>query len=1149
MNDILVKVGADVSNFTSSLRQATSEMRSFSSQASSQMSGMQSSANAMSSIGSTMTRNVTLPLVGIGTAATITGAKFQRQMSTVGAVSGATGADMEALSDKAREMGATTMFSATEAGEGMEFLARAGYSTDEIMTSIPSVLDLAAAGAIDLGSAADITSNILSGFGMEASETAKVANILALASARSNVEVQGLGEAFKYVGPVASMAGLSIEDTTAAVGLLGDAGIQGGQAGRMLRSGIQSLLAPSDQAAALMEELGINVFDTNGQLKPMPAILAEFEQGLQGMNAEQRAAALEMIFGTDAMSAWSVLIGAGSEELGTFSNQLENAEGTAAAMHEQMSDNLYGDFQALISALQELSLSFFSVAEGPMRTFVQGLTKMVRWFAQTSSGTKTLIIVFGLLAASIGPILVVTAMLINSFITVRNAIMTLQVGLSALGMSFTSISIPILVAITIIGLMVAAVINLWQTNEEFRYNVTLIWTAVKSIISNTLAAIMPVVSAFGAILQVLIQIMAQLIGWVANVAASFLAWIARMMNTHQWISQVITVLAVLAAIIGTVIGVVAAINAVITIFSAIMGIASTAAGIFGAIMAFITSPIGLVIIAIAAVIGVVIALAQKFEWLGNIVDSVTDWISDKWNSFLEFFGGGTEEAADQAASSIEDAGERSTQSLDETAESGVQSSNELRTGVTENTGMMTEQSIADFGQLEQEGNNSFLNLNTDGTDQTSQMLQGVTGNTGQMKDTSSGHFDELAENGQYPMMELNTVAQSESTDMKDGVTSDIEQMASEAGISLDDLEIDGIDSAASMNTGVTGETSVMSSEVLSQIGDMESNATSDFSSLNKNMTSEAKSTSKNVNNAFRAMGKGIGASFKGINNSVTQSMKQLSTDISRAMRRATQTVRTSTNQMKNVMKTGMNGMVNVSRTSFRKMDNLARTSGRRMTSTAKSSMNAVKSAYRSGFNAAASSARSGMNKALNAVRSTNRRIVADTRRLRGQLHSAGAQAMAGLQSGLNSRRGGVMATARGIANSVSRTIKKSLKVKSPSRVLMDIGRDTGLGLEVGLRDSVGRIEKESRRMAQAAVPDVDLAYNSAGGIYGNLSSAVRGSVDVNNNDDKIIGAINRLERRLTDLTVEMDGERVGRITRSYINKGNAIDSRVNRFRR
>lgn len=1149
MNDILVKVGADVSNFTSSLRQATREMQSFSSQASSQMSGMQSSANAMSSIGSMMTRNVTLPLVGIGTAATITGAKFQRQMSTVGAVSGATGSDMEALSDKAREMGATTMFSATEAGEGMEYLARAGYTTEEVLTSIPSVLDLAAAGAIDLGSAADITSNILSGFGMEASETAKVADILALASARSNVDVQGLGEAFKYVGPVASMAGLSIEDTTASIGLLGDAGIQGGQAGRMLRSGIQSLLAPSDQAASLMEELGINVFDTNGQLKPMPAILAEFEQGLQGMNAEQRAAALEMIFGTDAMSAWSVLIGAGSEELGIFTKELENAEGTAAEMHEQMSDNLYGDFQALISALQELSLSFFSIAEGPMRTFVKGLTELVRWFSQTSSGTKTIIIVFGLLAASIGPILVMTAMLINSFITVRNTIMTLQAGLSSLGLSFTSISLPILAAIAVLGLMVAAVIHLWETNEEFKHNVTLIWTSIKSIISNTLAAVMPIVQAFGIILQVLIQIMALLIGWVANVAASFLSWIARMMDTHQWISNVITVLAVLAAIIGTVIGVVMIIKAAIAAFSVVMGLASTAAGIFGAVMAFITSPIGLVVLAIAAVGGVLIWLGSKFEWISDVVTKVTDWISEKWNSFLGFFGKGTEEAADQAASSIEDAGERSTQSMDETAQYGIDSSSELYLGVTEHTGLMSEESTKDFESLKDGGISSMAGLAGEVPDLTGLMKDGVTGDTVDMRDKSTGHFDELAANGQYPMKELNMGAQSESSDMKDGVTSDIEQMASEAGISLDSLQIDGIDSAALMNQGVTGETSDMVSDVISQVGDMESSATSDFSSLNNNMTKEAESTSKSVNNAFKSMGKGINTSFRGINTSVTQSMKKLSSDITNAMKKATDSVRTSTRNMSTTMKLGMTMIVMASNLGFTRINKLAINSGRTMTRTTKSSMNSVRSAYRSGFSSVVNSVNTGMNRSLGIVRNTNRRIVADTMRLRSQLYNAGAQAMAGLQSGLNSRRGGVLATARGIANSVSRTIKKSLKVKSPSRVLMEIGEWTGKGLEVGLRNSIGRIERESERMARAAVPDVDLAYDSAGGVYGNLSSAVRGSVDVNNNDDKIIGAINRLERRLTDLTVEMDGERVGRITRSYINKGNAIDSRVNRFRR
>src|SRR5699024_3672870 len=283
--------------------------------------------NKMKSVGKTMTAAVTLPVVAMGTAIMTTGAKFDDQMSTVKAVTGATGKEMDNLRSLAKEMGKTTRFSASEAGEGMEMLARAGFETDEIMSALPSVLDLASAGAVDLGDAADITSNILSGFGMEATETARVADILAQASADSNVDVQGLGEAFKYVGPVASSLGVSIEDTAASIGILGDAGIQGGQAGRMLRSGLQSLAAPTDGASKLMKELGIEVFDAEGNMKSMPEVVKQLENGLDGMTAQQKAAALETLFGADAMSAWSILVDEGSESLGEFSGELSGSEG------------------------------------------------------------------------------------------------------------------------------------------------------------------------------------------------------------------------------------------------------------------------------------------------------------------------------------------------------------------------------------------------------------------------------------------------------------------------------------------------------------------------------------------------------------------------------------------------------------------------------------------------------------------------------------------------------------------------------------------------------------------------------------------------------------------------------------------------------
>src|SRR5699024_4532126 len=190
------------------------------------------------------------------------------------------------------------------------------------------------------------------------------------------------------------------------------------------------------------------------------------------------------------------------------------------------------------------------------------LTELVRWFAQASTGTKTLIIVLGLLAASIGPLLVMTATLINSFLTIRRTILTLQVGLQALGLSFSTLALPITAAIVVIGLMVAAIIHLWQTNREFQHNITVIWTAIKSIISNTFSAIMPVIQAFIMILGVLIQVMAQIIGWVASVAASFLGWVARMLNTSETAQNVVSALGLLAGIIGTVIAIVLVVKTV-----------------------------------------------------------------------------------------------------------------------------------------------------------------------------------------------------------------------------------------------------------------------------------------------------------------------------------------------------------------------------------------------------------------------------------------------------------------------------------------------------------------------------------------------------------------------------------------------------------
>src|SRR5690625_1510194 len=416
---------------------------------------LQQVSGKMKGVGKRMTTAVTLPIVGMATAIATTGAKFDDQMSTVQAVTGATGKEMDKLREQAKEMGRETRFSASEAAEGQEMLARAGFETTEIMDALPSVLSLAAAGAVDLGDAADITSNILSGFGMEATETARVADILAKASSDSNTDIEGLGESMKYVAPIASDVGVSIEDTTAAIGLLGDAGIQGGQAGRQLRSGLQSLAAPTEKASKLMDELGIEVFDAEGNMKSMPEVVKELEDGLDGMSSKQQAAALETLFGADAMSAWSILVGEGSDELGAFSKELQNSEGTADDMAATMEDNLAGSFRELMSALEGLSIEFYELGEGPLRTLVDKITDAVRWFTGLSDETKQWIMIAAGIAAAIGPIIWALGSILGAIGPIITAFKTLGgVMLGAfklLGGAITAVMSPI-------GLIIAAII-------------------------------------------------------------------------------------------------------------------------------------------------------------------------------------------------------------------------------------------------------------------------------------------------------------------------------------------------------------------------------------------------------------------------------------------------------------------------------------------------------------------------------------------------------------------------------------------------------------------------------------------------------------------------------------------------------------------
>ncbi|PEW95847.1 phage tail tape measure protein [Bacillus cereus] len=287
------------------------------------------------------------------------GANFEKTMSTVKAVTGASSEDMDKMGKLAKQMGAETKFSASQAAEGMQYLGMAGFKTNEIMTAMPGMLSLAAAGQLDLGRAADITSNIMSGFGLKADSAGHAADVLAKAASSSNTNVEQMGEAMKYASGSASTVGFTMEETSAAMMAMANAGLQGSVAGQAWGTSLNRLAKPTKEMKKVMGELGLQFFDTEGKIKPLPMIVGELEGKMGNMTNQQKAATLSTLFGAEAFKNWAALMKVGGKELENMTNGLVNSDGAAKKMADTMSNNLSGKWDEFTSKLEGLAITIF----------------------------------------------------------------------------------------------------------------------------------------------------------------------------------------------------------------------------------------------------------------------------------------------------------------------------------------------------------------------------------------------------------------------------------------------------------------------------------------------------------------------------------------------------------------------------------------------------------------------------------------------------------------------------------------------------------------------------------------------------------------------------------------------------------------------
>ena len=305
------------------------------------------------------------------------GQTVETSMSKVSALSGATGDDLATLEAKARELGASTTFSASQAADALGYMALAGWDTEQMLAGVGSVLTLAQAGEMELAAASDLVTDYLSAFNMEASETARMVDVLAYAQANANTTVEGLGMAFKNCAANANAAGMDVETTSAAISMMANQGLKGSEAGTALNAVLRDMTAKMEDGAIAIGEQSVAVMDAEGNYRDFTDILADVQEATNGMGDAEKAAALQSTFTADSIKGLNLLLNAGADEMVGFRDELYGCAGAAEETAATMTDNLGGDLAAMNSAFEELSLKIYDGLQEPLRSAVQFITGTV----------------------------------------------------------------------------------------------------------------------------------------------------------------------------------------------------------------------------------------------------------------------------------------------------------------------------------------------------------------------------------------------------------------------------------------------------------------------------------------------------------------------------------------------------------------------------------------------------------------------------------------------------------------------------------------------------------------------------------------------------------------------------------------------------
>ena len=400
------------------------------------------------------------------------GQNFTSTMSEVSAISGATGEDFEKLEACAREYGATTVFSASNAAEALKYMSLAGWDADQSTSALGGVLNLAAASGMELGAASDMVTDYLSAFAMEAGDAAYFADLLSYAQSHSNTTAEALGEAYKNCAANLNAAGQDVETVTSLLEGMANQGYKGSEAGTAMAAIMRDITNGMKDGAIKIGETSVAVMDAQGNFRDLTDILTEVEAATNGMGDAERAVALSSTFTADSTKGLNLILNEGMDNIAGYEEELRGASGSAEEMANIMNDNLSGDVAAMNSAFEELGLKIYDALESKLRTGVQFITNGVIPAIEWLGGhiPEVTIAVSGLGA-------VIAAM---NWGTISSKIAMVKGALVKLAAALGGVSLPAIAIIAVITAVALAFTNLWKNNEEFRNKITAIWDGIKA---------------------------------------------------------------------------------------------------------------------------------------------------------------------------------------------------------------------------------------------------------------------------------------------------------------------------------------------------------------------------------------------------------------------------------------------------------------------------------------------------------------------------------------------------------------------------------------------------------------------------------------------------------------------------------------------